>query len=250
MYGSKGMYPEWWMQIIRGPRVPFAKWQPQFGKRNPSAVSKIGNDVKSPLEKPTVPRKESVPPDVAAVAARKRVLGVFWVTFGEDDDIFLVIREAFTKARAQAQLRAVSGRIQVCKSFSERERNGSRLPIVKARESLAEALRLRRSKKHCCGWRAEVESASSHRVEPTISDYESMALVPAPQSAVLLSELIKGPREAPSGWRREWDRCCCHDSCCTQTSAGWPDSRSRLIERFIDFAEGCCGAVASGQTKL
>ena len=45
-------------------------------------------------------------------------------------------------------------------------------------------------------------------VEPTISDDESMALVPAPQSAsVLMSELIgRGPREASSGCRREWDR--------------------------------------------
>ena len=61
--------PEGWTQIIRSP--PLAKWQPQKGKRIPSAASKNGNDVKSPSEKPAVPCKESVPPDVAAAAARK-----------------------------------------------------------------------------------------------------------------------------------------------------------------------------------
>ena len=91
--------PEGWTQIVRGPRPPSAKWQPQKGKRIPSAASKNGKDVKSPLEKPAVPRKESIPPDVAAAAACKRVekLEAVLVTLGEDDDIFPVIREALTK---------------------------------------------------------------------------------------------------------------------------------------------------------
>ena len=87
-----------------------------------------------------MPRKESVPPDVAAAAARKRVekLEAVLVTLGEDDDIFPVIR-----ARAQAQVRPVSERIQACKSFLERARKRvefARQTIVKARESLAEAV--------------------------------------------------------------------------------------------------------------
>ena len=71
------------------------------------------------MEKPTVPRKESVPPDVAAAAARKRVekLEDVFFTLGEDDDNFPVIRDALTKARAQAQVRPVSERIQACKAF-------------------------------------------------------------------------------------------------------------------------------------
>ena len=137
--------PEGWTQIILGSRPPWAKWQQQRGKRIPSAASKNGNDVKSPLEKPAVPRKESVPPDVAAAAARKRVekLEAVLVTLGENDDIFPVIREAFTKARAQAQVRLVSERIQACKSFLEKERKRvefARQTTVKARGSLAEAV--------------------------------------------------------------------------------------------------------------
>ena len=53
---TKSEVSEGWTQIVR-PRP------------------KIGNDVKRPLDKLAVPRKESVPPDVAGVAARMRL---FW----------------------------------------------------------------------------------------------------------------------------------------------------------------------------
>ena len=91
---------------------------------------------------------------MTADAARKRVekFEAVLVTLGEDDDIFLVILEALTKARAQAQVRPVSERIQASKSVLERERKGvefARETTVKARESLAEAV--------VGGWRAEVE---------------------------------------------------------------------------------------------
>ena len=163
--------PEGWTQIIRGPRLPSAKWQPQKEKRIPSAASKNGNDVKSPLEKPAVLRKESVPPDVAAAAARKRVekLEAVLVTMGEDDDIFPVIREALTKARAQAQVRPVSERIQACKSFLERERKRvefARQTNVKARESLAEAVAAQEKQEALL---AEVESTSSRGEEQSFS---------------------------------------------------------------------------------
>ena len=221
--------PEGWTQIIRGPRPPSAKWQPQKGKRIPSADSKNGNDVKkSPLEKLAVLRKESVPPDVAAAAARKRVekLEAVLVSLGEDDDIFPVIREALTKARAQAQVVRAHSSLQVV--FGERTQTGRVCPSNNC-EGTGEFGR------GCCGagearsivggWRAEVESASSRGeeqsfsfhcstsssgrfcrmqgvindlqrelarlrpvqpVDPTILDDESMALVPVPQSASVL----------------------------------------------------------------
>ena len=160
------------------------------------------------------------------------------VTLGEDDDIFPVIRDALTKARAQAQVRPVSERIQACKSFLERERKRvevARQTTVKARESLAEAVAAQEKQEALL---ADGEQRSSQLlleeknnlspftvppppvdasaelsrmqgvindlqrelarlrpvqpVEPTISDDESMALVPAPHSAsVLMSELIE-----------------------------------------------------------
>ena len=61
------------------------------GEAHSISRSKNVNNVKSPLQKPAVPRKESVLPDVAAAAARKRVekLEVVLFFLGQDDDIFL-----------------------------------------------------------------------------------------------------------------------------------------------------------------
>ena len=165
--------------------------------------------------------------------ARVEKLEAVLVTLGEDDDIFPVIREALTKARAQAQVRPVSERIQV-----ERERKRvefARQTTVKAQESLAEAVAAQEKQEALL---ADGEqrlsqllleeknnlspftvppppvdaSAELSRmqgvindlqrelarlrpvqpVDPTISDDESMALVPVPQSAsVLMSELIE-----------------------------------------------------------
>ena len=149
--GSKGMDQD------RGPRGVDANYPratpsicqvatTEGGSAIHQPLPKNGNDVKSPLEKPAVPRKEPVPPDVAAAAARKRVekLEAVLVTLGEDDDIFPVIREALTKARAQATSSAsvrTHPSLQVVYWRENAQRvEVARPTIVKARVSLAEAV--------------------------------------------------------------------------------------------------------------
>ena len=99
-----------------------------------------------------MPLKESVPPHVAAVAVRKRVerLEAVLVTLGDDDDTFPVIREALAKARAQAQVRPVSERIQACKPFVRVE--VARQTTVTGRGSCG----AREGTSIAGGWRAEV----------------------------------------------------------------------------------------------
>ena len=82
------------------------------------------------MQKPTVQRKVSVPPDVTVAAARKRVekLEAVLVTLGEDDDTVPVIQEVLKKARAQAQERPVSeSRVASCSWRGNA--NESRLPV-------------------------------------------------------------------------------------------------------------------------
>ena len=81
--------------------------------------------MKNPLEKFTVPRKESVPPDVTEATTRKRVekLRDVSITLREDDDVFPVNREALAHKFGQCKNAS-----KLTNRFWRENENKSRMP--------------------------------------------------------------------------------------------------------------------------
>ena len=228
--------PEGWTQIIRGPRRPLAKWQPQKGKRNPSAAATNGNDVKQGVCASRCSRGCSAqesgeargcfghvgrgrrhfpcPSGSSRKRERKHKFGqcqnapFLQVVFGERTQTVEVARQTTVKAReslaeavaAQENQEALlaDGELRLSQLLLEEKNNLSPFTVPPPLVDVSAEFECRMSSTICNGsW----PGCGQSQWNPRSQTNESMALVPAPQSAsVLMSELIEEAHaERPPG---------------------------------------------------
>ena len=171
-----------WRTILRGPRPPSVKWD----KTTPATKSDVSKQAQSGSgKKPGVktkqhgqtstPRRVSLSPEEALVAARSRVvkLRTALATLGEDDEASTTIKAALQKAEVQAQERPVVEQIQSTQSFiarKEKRVEQARQAVVQAREALDKAVAIQQ----------EQEALLADGVKRLTSHQEKERTMPSP----------------------------------------------------------------------
>ena len=129
--------PDGWLQVIRGPRPPAAKWT-KTGPNPPSGQRT------QPERRPQQPPRAPVDPDTALLNARARVtkLEAAVLAMGESDPEHPGLQVALKKARSQVQEKPVQDRIGGTELFLERARKrvaAARQEVEKAKEGVVSA---------------------------------------------------------------------------------------------------------------
>ena len=132
--------PSGWVQVLRGPRPPSAKWPPaREGSRAPSGRWRQPKEKSSsPQFTPPPLRQASRSPEVVAadaVAEVKRLENAIQV-LGETNPHAQPLVEALRVARAKTTVPPLQERIQSCKTFLERARRR----VARAESVIARAI--------------------------------------------------------------------------------------------------------------
>ena len=134
--------PTGWVQILRGPRPPAARWPPaqsvprNVGSQGPQVLrSGSGSGPKPPKPQPTGPRKTPQESRAEAQARVSRLQTAIAALDPEDIDAMESLSKALKKAQAQAKIPPWKAEIEACKQYIERVRKR----IAKADEAIVQA---------------------------------------------------------------------------------------------------------------